>query len=114
MKNVSLAPVAMPFARGLALSELMPELMPELGSGFGTMRDGGSGVNAAAAWRPATPMHATTYAAAAAIAAVPTVKTSKTTAPTATKQHQVTTNAGRDTARTNSPIEGSPPWRIPV
>ncbi len=104
MKNVSLAPVVTPFARGLALSEL--------GSGFGTMRDGASGVNAAAAWRPATPMQAPTYAAAAAIAALPTVKTSKTvtTAPTATKQHQIMTNA----ARTNSPIEGSPPWRIPV
>jgi hypothetical protein len=104
MKNVSLAPVVMPFARGLAMSELM--------SGFGTMRDGGSGVNAVAAWRPATPMRAT-YAAATA--ALPAVKpTAKTTAPTATKQHQVTTNAGRDAARTNSPIEGSPPWRIPV
>jgi aminoglycoside phosphotransferase (APT) family kinase protein len=111
MKNVSLAPVVTPFARGLALSELRSEL----GSGFGTMRDGASGVNAAAAWRPATPMQAPTYAAAAAIAALPTVKTSKTsktvtTAPTATKQHQIMTNA----ARTNSPIEGSPPWRIPV
>lgn len=106
MKNVSLAPAVTPFARGLAMSELTSELMPRLG----TMRDGGSGVNAAAAWRPATPMWAT-YAAVATIAALPTVKA---TAPTATKQHQVTTDAGRDTARTNSTIEGSPPWRIPV
>jgi hypothetical protein len=106
MKNVSLAPAVTPFARGLAMSELTSELMPRLG----TMRDGGSGVNAAAAWRPATPTRAT-YAAAAAIAALPTVKA---TPPTATKQHQVTTDTGRDTARTNSTIEGSPPWRIPV
>ena len=110
MKNVSLAPAVTPFARGLAMSELTSELTSELMPRLGTMRDGGSGVNAAAAWRPATPTRAT-YAAAAAIAALPTVKA---TAPTATKQHQVTTDAGRDTARTNSTIEGSPPWRIPV
>jgi hypothetical protein len=100
MKNVSLAPVVMPFARGLAMSELV--------SGLRTTRDGGSGVNAAAAWRPAMRMRAT-YAAAA-IAALPTVKA---TVATATKQHLVTTAAGRGTTRTNG-TQGSPPRRIPV
>jgi hypothetical protein len=129
VENVSMTPVGAEFARGLAMSGL-----DRTATGFGRGMQGGSGLYAAAAWRPAMSAQAQMQAPAQhvylATAALSTVKAAILTATKQPIQHLVTTDAGRGTARstarntaenvaknaarTNGTTEGSSPRRSPV
>jgi len=129
VENVSMTPVGAEFARGLAMSGL-----DRTATGFGRGMQGGSGLYAAAAWRPAMSAQAQMQAPAQhvylATAALSTVKAAILTATKQPIQHLVTTDAGRgaarsaarntaenvakNAARTNGTTEGSSPRRSPV
>lgn len=124
-----MTPVGAEFARGLAMSGL-----DRTATGFGRGMQGGSGLYAAAAWRPAMSAQAQMQAPAQhvylATAALSTVKAAVLTATKQPIQHLVTADAGRGTARstarntaenvaknaarTNGTTEGSSPRRSPV